>query len=281
VSALSVLSTPHTACLQVTYTFLQSLVLFQVVVRWLYYLSFQARSCACMGLAHAWRSAAQRLTCAVRASSQPRLSIIAGTLALALPDLLHFAVTVVTCGVMFAAAAVIVFGMGQEQLSSFSQAVYFMLRYVLLEADEGVFQASACCVRPLTNALAPQEHRTDLLLLHGTRSQALLSPSVAKSAPEWTLAGILYVTGPIFFVMILSNFILAFLLWPLTELKYGAMHMPGVPHDLACLLRWYWQRLRRGAPKNTRLLADLEVRGRAGSQRATRVRPPRPLTSDL
>jgi hypothetical protein len=75
-------------------------------------------------------------------SAQPRLSIISGTLALALPDLLHFAVTVAICAVMFAAAAVLTFGIGQEQLSSFGQAVYFMMRYVLLRADEGVFQAS-------------------------------------------------------------------------------------------------------------------------------------------
>ena len=77
-------------------------------------------------------------------SFQPRLSIIPGTLALALPDLLHFAVVVLTCVVMFASAAALTYGPGVSQLSSPGSAVYLMLRYVLLRNDDFVFRVRLC-----------------------------------------------------------------------------------------------------------------------------------------
>ncbi|GFR50777.1 hypothetical protein Agub_g13042 [Astrephomene gubernaculifera] len=183
----------------VTYTFLQSLVLAMVVLRWLHYLSFQ-----------------------------PRLSIIAGTLALALPDLLHFAAGVLICIAMFGAAACVVFGTGVAQLSSGGDALYLMLKYVLLKDDGRVFKH-------------------------------LLGNSVSKSGLEWALAGLLYVLAPLFFVYVLSNFILAFLVWPFGQLKVAVTGQPGVPEDLSRILGWYWQRFSRNAPKNKLMLTWLQA----------------------
>ena len=89
---------------------MQGIILAALVIRWLHYISFQ-----------------------------PRLSIIAGTLVLALPDLLHFALVVAICVTMFAAAACVVFGGSFSQLSSMGSSLSFMLQYVLLQDDGGVF----------------------------------------------------------------------------------------------------------------------------------------------
>ncbi|KXZ51178.1 hypothetical protein GPECTOR_13g665 [Gonium pectorale] len=183
----------------VTYTFLQGLVLALIVVRWLYYISFQRR-----------------------------LSIIIGTIALALPQLLHLALVAALCVALFAAAACLVFGPRVAQLSSFGGSVYLMLKYVLLYDDEGVFPS-------------------------------LLSKTVIKGGPEWALAALLYVLGPVLFLFVLASFILAILAWPFGELKYGVTDMPGVPQDLARILSWYWQRLSRRAPKNKRILTWIEA----------------------
>ncbi|KAG2499887.1 hypothetical protein HYH03_002176 [Edaphochlamys debaryana] len=71
----------------ILYAFLQSLVLAMLLIRFLHYISFQ-----------------------------PRLSIIAGTLWRALPDLLHLACVVVLATVMFGAAASLVFGPQEQKL---------------------------------------------------------------------------------------------------------------------------------------------------------------------
>ncbi len=90
------------------------------MVRWLHYISFQSR-----------------------------LSIIAGTLVLALPDLLHFAAVVFTCIIMFGAAAGLGFGASTARLSSISSSIELMLQYVLLFDDSGVFNVSATTQGPL------------------------------------------------------------------------------------------------------------------------------------
>ncbi len=88
----------------------QSLVLGALVVRWVHYISFQ-----------------------------PRLSIIAGTLVLALPDLVHFAIVVAICIIMFAAAACIVLGQLTGQLRDMASSISFMMQYALLRNDGGLF----------------------------------------------------------------------------------------------------------------------------------------------
>ncbi|PNH01163.1 hypothetical protein TSOC_012961 [Tetrabaena socialis] len=183
----------------VTYNFLQGLVLAMVVLRWLHYISFQ-----------------------------PRLSIIAGTLARALPDLLHFAVVVCICIMMFGAAAGLVFGSKIIQLSSFGESFYLVLKYVLLRDDDGVFKK-------------------------------LLQDNVSKSGVEWLLAGLLYVLSPIFFVFVISNFVLAFLFWPYAPLRLVVTGLPGVPQDIRRILGWYWQRFRHRAPRNKLLLNWLQA----------------------
>ncbi|KAG2454830.1 hypothetical protein HYH02_000662 [Chlamydomonas schloesseri] len=174
----------------VLYGFLQGLVLAMLVVRWLLYLSFQ-----------------------------PRLSIISGTIVMALPDLCHLAIVVAVSAVMFAAAASIVFGPSQLSFSGLDSALYVMLKYVLLADEDPSFKD-------------------------------LLNSSIDKTWPEWALAGLLYVLGPIFFVLILLIFVLGMLAWPFGELKYGVEGQPGVAKDVARILGWYWQRLGHGAPKN-------------------------------
>ena len=72
---------------------------------------------------------------------------------------------------MFAAAAVTVFGIGQEQLSSFGQAVYFMLRYVLLKADEGVFKVSSCLRQDNPAGVSARPHK-----LGSPRLAAMVAP---------------------------------------------------------------------------------------------------------
>ncbi|KAG2451066.1 hypothetical protein HYH02_004334 [Chlamydomonas schloesseri] len=132
----------------VLYSFLQGIVLVLIIVRWLHYISFQ-----------------------------PRLSIIPGTLALALPDLLHFAVVVLLCVVMFASAAALAYGPGVSQLASPGSAVYLMLRYVLLRSDDSVFRS-------------------------------IVQSTSERTGAEDVLAWLLYMIGPLFFVFLLSNFIM-------------------------------------------------------------------------
>lgn len=80
-----------------------------------------------------------------------------------------------------------------------------------------------------------------------------------RTGGEWALAWLLYLVAPIFFLFVLLSFLLAVLLWPFWELKYGAAGQPGIPHDLGRILRWTWQRFRHGAPKNKQLLKWFEV----------------------
>ncbi|KAG2491872.1 hypothetical protein HYH03_009825 [Edaphochlamys debaryana] len=182
----------------VTYTFLQGLILAMVVVRWLNYIGFQ-----------------------------PRLSIISGTLARAMPDLVHFAVVVILCVVMFAATACIVFGQGEKELSDIGNAVYTMLKYVLLPPDPALFER-------------------------------LLSNDVTKTGLEWFLAGLMFVLGHLFFGFVLWNFVVAFLVYPFSKLKWLVAHKPGVPEDVIHLARWQWQHLRHQAPKNKHIFWNLK-----------------------
>lgn len=89
----------------------QSLALGALVIRWLHYISFQ-----------------------------PRLSILFGTLVLALPDLLHFTVVLMTCLVMFAAASSITFGPSVGRLYEMGSALVWVLQYALLREDSGTFR---------------------------------------------------------------------------------------------------------------------------------------------
>ncbi len=259
----------------VWYTFLQGLVLALLIVRWLHYLAFQ-----------------------------PRLSLIWGTLALALPDLAHLAVVVVLVVVLFGAAACIGFGAMVERLSDYGSGLYVMLRYVLLGDDGGVFNVRAYTCRLLRNCnLTAQQcvsacnscnlrasKRTVILtpsnilkaapmvanwpwpccaswvadtlspcIPFAPPSQSLIATSVIRTGGEWALAWLLYLVAPIFFLFVLLSFLLALLLWPFFELKYGVAGQPGIPHDLGRIVRWTWQRFRHGAPKNKQLLRWFEV----------------------
>ncbi|PNH11248.1 hypothetical protein TSOC_001938, partial [Tetrabaena socialis] len=193
---------------------LQGLVLAMVVLRWLHYISFQ-----------------------------PRLSIIAGTLARALPDLLHFTIVICICIMMFGAAAGLVFGTEVIQLSSFGDSFYLMLKYVLLRNDDNVFKT-------------------------------LLQDDVSKTGVEWLLAGLLYVLSPIFFVFVISNFVLAFLFWPYGPLRLAVTGMPGVPQDVRRILGWYWQRIRHKAPRNKLLFNWLQLARSRAAHPPPRLTPP-------
>ena len=95
----------------VLYSFLQSLVLALLVVRWLQLLSFQ-----------------------------PRLSLIARSLAAAMPDLLHLAAVASLVALMYAAAAGAGFGESVGLLSTWPGAATFGLQFLFLTDSQGVLQ---------------------------------------------------------------------------------------------------------------------------------------------
>ncbi|EFJ51847.1 hypothetical protein VOLCADRAFT_87436 [Volvox carteri f. nagariensis] len=182
----------------VLYAFFQGLVLCALEVRWLHYISFQ-----------------------------PHLSIVFGTLVLALPDLLHFAVVLVISIVMFAATACVVLGPSVAQFHNLSSSLTIMFQYSLLRNDGGTFKK-------------------------------VLSSPLERPALEHMLVGVLYFVAPLFFVFTMLQFILSFLVLPFQELKRAVDGLPGVPQDVLRILHWYWERFIKAAPKNKLLLHWLE-----------------------
>ncbi|KAG2445957.1 hypothetical protein HXX76_000560 [Chlamydomonas incerta] len=158
-------------------------------------------------------------------SFQPRLSAISGTLALAAPDIIHFFIVIVICAVMFGAAGCIVFGPDEVRLSGYGDAFQLMLSYVMLREDGGVFKALLDKIKQRDEGTTPTE----------------------------VMAGLLYAIGPLFFVFIMSNFIMAFLAWPYGLLKFATRDAPGVPQDIRRMLGILWQRMRHRAPSNRRM----------------------------
>ena len=98
----------------VTYTVLQGVLLILLLIRLVQHLSFQ-----------------------------PRLSVISGTLARALPDLATFVLVLGLMLVMFTAALVAVWGAAVPRLSSFSAAFGWVLAYFVTGLDQGVVDAIA------------------------------------------------------------------------------------------------------------------------------------------
>lgn len=103
------------------------------------------------------------------------------------------------------------------------------------------------------------------------------------------MAGLLYAIGPLFFVFIMSNFIMAFLAWPYGLLKFATRDAPGVPQvrawalsrgmggrvrepgiqtarvrlavqDIRRMLGMLWQRMRHRAPSNRHMEKWFKVR---------------------
>ncbi|KAG2452521.1 hypothetical protein HYH02_002759 [Chlamydomonas schloesseri] len=155
-------------------------------------------------------------------SFQPRLSAISGTLALAASDIIHFFIVIVICAVMFGAAGCIVFGPDEDRLSDYGDALHLILSYVLLREDGGVFKALLDKVKQRDEGTIPTE----------------------------VVAGLLYALGPLFFVFIMSNFIMAFLAWPYGLLRVAVRDAPGVPQDVRSMLGMLWQCVRYRAPSN-------------------------------
>jgi hypothetical protein len=98
----------------VTYTVLQGLLLILLLLRLVHHLAFQ-----------------------------PRLSVISGTLARALPDLATFCFTLGLMLAMFAAGLVAVWGAAVPRLSSFAAAFGWTLSYFVTGLDQGVIDAIA------------------------------------------------------------------------------------------------------------------------------------------
>ncbi|KAG2442749.1 hypothetical protein HXX76_002830 [Chlamydomonas incerta] len=183
----------------VLYSFLQALVLAMLLVRLLHALSFQ-----------------------------PRLSVISGTLARAMPGLAHLFLVATVVVVMLAAAVMVTSGGSRAaQLSSWSAAVTWMYKLVLLGDDEGVFTA-------------------------------LLLSATALPAGDRVVTGLVYGLSCFAFQILLGCFVLVLLLAPFYELKRAASGQPGVPQDLARILRWWLQHNLRRAPKNKALACRID-----------------------
>ncbi|KAG2442746.1 hypothetical protein HXX76_002828 [Chlamydomonas incerta] len=183
----------------VLYSFLQALVSAMLLVRLLHALSFQ-----------------------------PRLSVISGTLARAMPGLAHLFLVATVVVVMLAAAVMVTSGGSRAaQLSSWSAAVTWMYKLVLLGDDEGVFTA-------------------------------LLLSATALPAGDRVVTGLVYGLSCFAFQILLGCFVLVLLLAPFYELKLAAAGQPGVPQDLARILRWWLQHNLRRAPKNKALACRID-----------------------
>ena len=115
-----------------------------------------------------------------RLPSAQRLSLISGTLALAVPDLLHFAVVCGIIACMFGLLACTVFGYRVGSASSAQSAVTQMIQYVVLQTDDGMMAA-------------------------------LVERSVERETIESLLAWLLVAIGPLLFRFVLANFIMAIL----------------------------------------------------------------------
>lgn len=74
-------------------------------------------------------------------SFQPRLSVISGTIARALPDLAAFVVVVLACLLMLAGLLVVVWGPWVPELSSFGSALAWLLSWFMSGLDQGVVDA--------------------------------------------------------------------------------------------------------------------------------------------
>ncbi|KAG2444343.1 hypothetical protein HXX76_001099 [Chlamydomonas incerta] len=203
------------------YNMLQCFVLTLIILRLLFYMSFQ-----------------------------PHLSLIAGTLALAVPDLLHFGIVVIICAVMYVGAVNCVFGVDQEQLSTYSAGTSYLLKFLMFGESEGVFMN-------------------------------LLWDNQIKSTAETWIARAVYLIGPFFFGMILMICVMVILFAPYFALKKGVKGAPTVPRDIYLILRWRLQHYLQRAPKNKQIVRLIDDRVAPdtppSNQPPSTGRPPKPM----
>jgi len=121
-------------------------------------------------------------------SFQPRLSVISGTLARMIPDMAHFFVVFLIVAVMFAGLVGAVFGFRIVSIAGYDVGLATMLQYVVIGDDRGM-------------------------------SGDIMDQSVGATPMLRFVAGLVFAIAPLFFLFTISNFLLAIMGWPYTELK--------------------------------------------------------------
>jgi len=152
-------------------------------------------------------------------SFQPKLSLISGTLARFIPDVFNFLMVFIVCVILFAAFVGLNFGYRIENVSDFGLTIATMLKFLVTGDDGGLISY-------------------------------VNDPTVAQSVIVGIIAVLVKALGPIVFLWIAINFVLAILAFPYEDLKQYVKGAPGVPQDLARMARtWLQVRVRR-APDN-------------------------------
>eukprot|EP00798_Chlamydomonas_sp_ICE-L_P003743 gene3743-13802_t len=157
-------------------------------------------------------------------SFQARLSVITGTIARAMPDLICFGYVVMVIGLPLTVLMVIIYGPAYQGSATAEEALIGIFIDMLL----GIQDQDNSMIRVM-----------QANMLHG------------EFIYDGILAGLLYFLRSLFLIFLLS-FLLAMLRWPYTELTLGARGLPGVPQDVARLTKWFFQSI-VGAPSNSKM----------------------------
>ena len=139
-------------------------------------------------------------------SFQPKLSLISGTLARFIPDVFNFLLVFITCVILFAAFVGLNFGFRIETVSDFGVTVATMLKFLVTGDDGGIIGGVS-------------------------------DPTILQSATLGVMAALIKALGPIIFLWIAINFVLAILAFPYEDLKQYVKEAPGVPQDVGRILR--------------------------------------------
>uniref|UniRef100_A0A7S3VUB8 Polycystin cation channel PKD1/PKD2 domain-containing protein n=1 Tax=Dunaliella tertiolecta TaxID=3047 RepID=A0A7S3VUB8_DUNTE len=158
---------------------------------------------------------------------QPVLSIVAGTLAGALEDMIFFAFVITIAALMVSMMMVILFGAIEPDLSSTSAA--------MMAVFVGITQGAA------TDSDSDEE----IMRFLAKETQGGFDTNAASIFLAWILLTLRPLLYRGLLVMITSM-----LSYPYAELRMGAKGCPSVPRDITTLLRWQWASSTRGTPTN-------------------------------
>ncbi|KAF5832417.1 hypothetical protein DUNSADRAFT_11700 [Dunaliella salina] len=174
-------------------------------------------------------------------SFQPKLSVIAGTIARFIPDVLYFLCILLAFGTMLSALLAIVFGGGSYSgVSSVSEGLLVVFKAIISGSEASLMR----------------------FLRAAADGQNMFS-NAAMVALAWV---VIFIVSLVF--LFLMDILVAIILRPYARLRRGSIDAPGIPDDLAALFRWLMLTF-KGSPSGLELvkfLSFLQHKKRAGDK---------------
>ncbi|KAF5832422.1 hypothetical protein DUNSADRAFT_11704 [Dunaliella salina] len=174
-------------------------------------------------------------------SFQPKLSVIAGTLARFVPDILYYLFIFLTFGSMLSSMLAIVFGGGSYSgVSSVSEGMLVVFKAIIAGSDASLMR-----------------------FLHAAADGRSGFSNAAMLAMAWVVMVIVSL-----FFLFLMDVLVAIIMRPYARLRKGSMNAPGIHDDMAALFHWLRLTLKGcpSGPETARFLAFLQHERKAGDK---------------